>query len=96
MRFIFSSPLPIPPAESAPLVAAGAAGRPAAGGAGGGGGGTFYAAHDVSFHAPVAFPRHEACVEIEVDLRAGGDAAMTVFGSDLTHEYVATNADYRS
>lgn len=86
------------PAESTPHVAAGAVGSPAAtGGAGAAAAaaGTFYAAHEVAFHAPIAFPRHEACVEIEVDLRAG-DAGMVVLGSDLTHEYVATNADYRS
>ncbi|HEY5551306.1 MAG TPA: bifunctional ornithine acetyltransferase/N-acetylglutamate synthase [Opitutaceae bacterium] len=41
------------------------------------------------------FPRHERCVEIEVDLGAGG-ASATVLGADLTHEYVSENADYRS
>jgi glutamate N-acetyltransferase/amino-acid N-acetyltransferase len=34
-------------------------------------------------------------VEIEVDLGSGAHAA-TVFGGDLTHEYVSENADYRS
>jgi glutamate N-acetyltransferase/amino-acid N-acetyltransferase len=34
-------------------------------------------------------------VEIEVDLGAG-PASATVFGGDLTHEYVSENADYRS
>ena len=41
------------------------------------------------------YPPHERCVEIEVDL-AAGDAECTVHGSDLTKEYVAINADYRS
>ena len=41
------------------------------------------------------YPPHERCVEVEVDL-AAGDAACTVHGSDLTHEYVSINADYRS
>ena len=41
-------------------------------------------------------PPHGRCVEIDVDL--GGDAAVVavVLGSDLTHEYVTENADYRS
>ncbi len=47
-------------------------------------------------YAPtITYPPHERCVEIEVDL-AQGDAAATVFGGDLTHEYVSENADYRS
>lgn len=41
------------------------------------------------------YPPHERCVEIGVDLGVG-DAALTVHGSDLTHEYVSINADYRS
>ena len=41
------------------------------------------------------YPPHERCVEIEVDLGAGS-AECTVHGSDLTHEYVSINADYRS
>ena len=47
------------------------------------------------FSAPVDFPAHERCVEIEVDL-GGTGAPATVFGADLTHEYVSENADYRS
>ena len=41
-------------------------------------------------------PSHGKCVEIDVDL--GGDPAVVavVLGSDLTHEYVTENADYRS
>jgi len=50
---------------------------------------------DGVFTAPIDFPRHERCVEIEVDL-GGGRHAATVFGGDLTHEYVSENADYRS
>jgi glutamate N-acetyltransferase/amino-acid N-acetyltransferase len=47
------------------------------------------------FSPPIDFPRHERCVEIEVDL-GNGAAAATVLGGDLTHEYVSENADYRS
>ncbi|MDD2763071.1 MAG: bifunctional ornithine acetyltransferase/N-acetylglutamate synthase [Opitutaceae bacterium] len=47
------------------------------------------------FMPPVDFPAHERCVEIEVDLGLG-EAGATVLGSDLTHEYVSENADYRS
>ncbi|MBI5382590.1 MAG: bifunctional ornithine acetyltransferase/N-acetylglutamate synthase [Opitutae bacterium] len=47
-------------------------------------------------YAPaVDFPPHERCVEIEVALGTGRESA-TVFGADLTHEYVSENADYRS
>jgi glutamate N-acetyltransferase / amino-acid N-acetyltransferase len=47
------------------------------------------------FTAPVDFPAHERCVEIEVDLGRGAGNAV-VIGADLTHEYVSENADYRS
>lgn len=47
------------------------------------------------FTAPIDFPPHERCVEIEIDL-GQGTAAATVLGGDLTHEYVSENADYRS
>jgi glutamate N-acetyltransferase/amino-acid N-acetyltransferase len=50
---------------------------------------------DGGFAPPVDYPPHERCVEIEVDLGAG-PASATVFGGDLTHEYVSENADYRS
>ena len=50
---------------------------------------------DGVFSPPVDYPRHERCVEIEVDL-GSGDASATVLGGDLTHEYVSENADYRS
>ncbi|HVU34634.1 MAG TPA: bifunctional ornithine acetyltransferase/N-acetylglutamate synthase [Opitutaceae bacterium] len=50
---------------------------------------------DGVFTAPIDFPPHERCVEIEVDVGTGS-AAATVIGGDLTHEYVSENADYRS
>ena len=50
---------------------------------------------DGVFTAPIDYPPHERCVEIEVDL-GGGTAGATVLGGDLTHEYVSENADYRS
>lgn len=53
-------------------------------------------AEDVSFATPIQFPPHERCVEIGVDLGVRGGAAAEVIGADLTHEYVAENADYRS
>jgi glutamate N-acetyltransferase/amino-acid N-acetyltransferase len=51
---------------------------------------------DGVFSAPVDFPAHERCVEIEVDLGVAGGAGAVVLGADLTHEYVSENADYRS
>jgi glutamate N-acetyltransferase/amino-acid N-acetyltransferase len=48
------------------------------------------------FAAPVDFPAHERCVEIEIDLGGAGGGAAVVLGADLTHEYVSENADYRS
>ena len=48
------------------------------------------------FSAPVDFPAHERCVEIEIDLGGPGSASAVVMGADLTHEYVSENADYRS
>mmetsp|Transcript_9297 Transcript_9297/g.14363 ORF Transcript_9297/g.14363 Transcript_9297/m.14363 type:complete len:264 (-) Transcript_9297:205-996(-) len=41
------------------------------------------------------YPPHQKCVEIEVDFNSGTSSA-TVLGSDLSKEYVAINADYRS
>ena len=41
------------------------------------------------------YPPHQRFVEIEVDF-GNGDGRATVFGSDLTAEYVSINADYRS
>ena len=50
---------------------------------------------DGVYKAPIAFPPHERCVEVEIDLGAGA-AAFTVWGSDRSHEYISENADYRS
>jgi glutamate N-acetyltransferase/amino-acid N-acetyltransferase len=47
------------------------------------------------FAAPVDYPPHERCVELEIEV-GNGAASATVFGGDLTHEYVSENADYRS
>ena len=41
-------------------------------------------------------PPHGRCVEIDVDLGGDPNVEAVVLGSDLTHEYVAENADYRS
>ena len=45
--------------------------------------------------ATIDFPPHENTVKVGVDLGVGTHRA-TIFGSDLTAEYVAINADYRS
>ena len=50
---------------------------------------------DGVFAAPIDFPPHERCVELEIEV-GNGAASATVFGGDLTHEYVSENADYRS
>jgi glutamate N-acetyltransferase/amino-acid N-acetyltransferase len=52
-------------------------------------------ADGLRFRPPVDYPPHERVVEIEIDLGAG-TAAAAVVGTDLTHEYVTENADYRS
>jgi glutamate N-acetyltransferase/amino-acid N-acetyltransferase len=52
-------------------------------------------APDGVFRPAVDHPTHERCVEIAIELGAG-QASATVFGADLTHEYVSENADYRS
>jgi len=41
------------------------------------------------------FPLHEKSVEIDINI-AMGESHATILGSDLTHEYVRENADYRS
>ena len=41
------------------------------------------------------FPKHQKFVEIGIDF-GGSGSDVTVLGSDLTKEYVAVNADYRS
>jgi len=47
------------------------------------------------FAPAVNYPPHERCVEVEIEL-GQGEASATILGSDLTHEYVSENADYRS
>ncbi len=47
------------------------------------------------FSAPIDFPPHERCVELDIEV-GNGAASATVLGGDLTHEYVSENADYRS
>mmetsp|Transcript_1789 Transcript_1789/g.3175 ORF Transcript_1789/g.3175 Transcript_1789/m.3175 type:complete len:519 (-) Transcript_1789:177-1733(-) len=42
------------------------------------------------------FPIHQKFVEIGIDFGSVGTGTATVLGSDLTKEYVAVNADYRS
>ena len=41
------------------------------------------------------YPQHERRVEIHVDFGLGAEGAA-VFGSDLSHEYIQENADYRT
>ncbi|KAH9256016.1 glutamate N-acetyltransferase/amino-acid acetyltransferase [Batrachochytrium salamandrivorans] len=41
------------------------------------------------------FPAHDRVVDVEIDLNLGA-ASTVVIGSDLSHEYVEVNADYRS
>jgi glutamate N-acetyltransferase/amino-acid N-acetyltransferase len=53
------------------------------------------APRDGIFKPTIDYPPHERCVEIAIDLGAGGGSA-TVLGADLSHEYVSENADYRS
>jgi glutamate N-acetyltransferase/amino-acid N-acetyltransferase len=45
--------------------------------------------------AEKTFPPHELCVEIDIAM-ADGAAEAVVYGSELSHEYVTENADYRS
>ena len=42
------------------------------------------------------YPPHQNCVDIGIDFQGSGKGSAVVFGSDLTAEYVAINADYRS
>lgn len=46
-------------------------------------------------HMHLTLPIALGCAQIEVDLGIGSEE-ITVLGSDLTHEYVSVNADYRS
>lgn len=50
---------------------------------------------DGVFRAPVDFPPHERTVDLDVTLGSGPGSA-DVLGSDLSHEYISENADYRS
>ena len=50
----------------------------------------------VSYVPPVNFPSHDRDVSIEIDFDVGKNGSAVVIGGDLTHEYVAENADYRS
>lgn len=42
------------------------------------------------------FPPHRRVVDVQIQLGGGGTGEAVVLGSDLTKEYVAINADYRS
>lgn len=48
-----------------------------------------------AFHPPKCFPVHQRNTQLEIVLNCG-DAQATVWGGDLTHEYISENADYRS
>ncbi|MBA2480256.1 MAG: bifunctional ornithine acetyltransferase/N-acetylglutamate synthase [Planctomycetes bacterium] len=52
-------------------------------------------ADGLTFRPPIGYPPHERCVEIGIDLDAGG-ASCVVIGTDRSHEYISENADYRS
>ena len=41
------------------------------------------------------WPAHEKTVDIDINIGMGS-ACSTILGSDLTHEYVRENADYRT
>ena len=45
---------------------------------------------------PLYFSLPSFRLQIDIDLGMGGGGRAVVLGSDLTHEYVAENADYRS
>jgi glutamate N-acetyltransferase / amino-acid N-acetyltransferase len=53
---------------------------------------------DAQYDEHSDYPPHQRCVEIGVDFgkASGGSGTAIVLGSDLTNEYVAVNADYRS
>jgi glutamate N-acetyltransferase/amino-acid N-acetyltransferase len=50
---------------------------------------------DAEYSSTSHYPPHQKCVEIQVDFGTGSGQAV-VLGSDLTNEYIAVNADYRS
>mgnify|MGYP006287911369 CR=1 FL=1 len=45
---------------------------------------------------PVTYPRHDKTVDISVTLGGVRNGPVTVYGSDLSYQYVKENADYRS
>jgi glutamate N-acetyltransferase/amino-acid N-acetyltransferase len=45
--------------------------------------------------AEKTYPLHERCVDIDIEMK-DGEAGAVVYGSDLSHEYITENADYRS
>jgi glutamate N-acetyltransferase / amino-acid N-acetyltransferase len=47
------------------------------------------------FRPPVDYPTHERAVGLAIDLGLG-PVEVTALGTDLSHEYVSENADYRS
>eukprot|EP00590_Aulacoseira_subarctica_P012222 CAMPEP_0172417624 /NCGR_PEP_ID=MMETSP1064-20121228/4162_1 /TAXON_ID=202472 /ORGANISM="Aulacoseira subarctica , Strain CCAP 1002/5" /LENGTH=492 /DNA_ID=CAMNT_0013156097 /DNA_START=99 /DNA_END=1577 /DNA_ORIENTATION=+ len=55
---------------------------------------------DAEFNEHEEFPRHQRFVDIGVDFGVApgntNKGSAVVFGSDLTNEYIAVNADYRS
>jgi glutamate N-acetyltransferase/amino-acid N-acetyltransferase len=42
------------------------------------------------------YPRHDRIVEIEILLNGGSPHTVEMLGTDLSHQYVSENADYRS
>ena len=52
----------------------------------------------VTYVPPVTFPRHDRVVNIDISFESSYEyeGSAVVIGGDLTHEYVAENADYRS
>lgn len=51
---------------------------------------------DAGFGEHDEYPTHQKFVEIGINFGGVGKGKATVYGSDLTKEYVAVNADYRS
>jgi glutamate N-acetyltransferase/amino-acid N-acetyltransferase len=45
---------------------------------------------------PVTYPKHDKTVDISVTLGEDKNGQVTVYGSDLSYQYVKENADYRS
>lgn len=51
---------------------------------------------DAQYDELEEFPRHQKFVELGIDFGTVGSGNAVVLGSDLTNEYIAVNADYRS